>query len=228
MSNPIARRTVLGLLGTAAGAAALSGFVPTRASAAGGPDVTLVDNGTSVTLANGIIQFTVIKSSAKISDLRLIGSTQGNGGANLLSGSHGSGYTTFNYSGASGATGMSGAAFRIVSQSADRIEISMLANDPSRLTFYLDIRMALERGASGLHSYWIVKYPEAMPDGLSLGQLRYAFAADDPAFRWFVVDDARGIRQRPTIPDTQNWVTLQDTTYALPDGSIYSKYQNSS
>jgi rhamnogalacturonan endolyase len=123
---------------------------------------------------------------------------------------------------------MSGAVFRVVSQSADRIEISMLANDPSRLTFYLDIRMALERGASGLHSYWIAKYPESMPDGLSLGQLRYAFAADDPAFRWFVVDDERGIQQRPTIAETQNWVTLQDTTYALPDGSIYSKYQNSS
>ena len=228
MSNTIPRRAVLGLLGTAAGAALLPGLAPASASAAGAPDVTLVDNGTSVTLDNGLIRFTVTKSTAKITDLRLVGSTQGNGATNLLSGSHGSGYTTFNYSGASGATGMSGAAFRVVSQSADRIEISMLANDPSRLTFYLDIRMALERGASGLHSYWIAKYPDSMPDGLALGQLRYAFAADDPAFRWFVVDDERGIQRRPTIEETRNWVTLQDTTYALPDGSIYSKYQNSS
>lgn len=226
MSNSIARRSILGLLGTTAGAAALSGFAPLRAYAAGETEVTLVDNGTSVTLANGLIKFTVVKATAKITDLRLIGSKQGNEDTNLLSGSHGSGYTTFNYSGAPRAVALGNASFRVVSQDSERIEISMVADDPSRLGFYLDIRMALERGASGLHSYWIVKYPENMPDGLALEQLRYAFAADDPAFRWFVVDDARGVQQRPTISDTQNWVTLQDSTTVLPDGSIYSKYQN--
>lgn len=228
MSTPLARRTVLGLMGLAAGAAALPLSAAPRASAAAGPDVTLVDNGTSVTLANGIVRFTVVKATAEIRDLRLIGSVHGNENVNLLSGSHGHGYTTFNYSGAAGAVGMSGATFRVVSQTADRIEVSVLSNDPSRLTFYLDLRIALERGASGLHQYWIVKYTENMPDGLSLGQLRYAFAADDPSFRWFAVDDERGIRQRPSLYDAAHWTTLQDTTYALPDGSIWSKYQNAS
>lgn len=228
MTTPIRRRSVLGLMGLAAGAAALPLRSATSASAAPGEEVTLTDNGASVTLANGIVQFTIVKSTAEIRDLRLIGSTQGNGDMNLLSGSHGHGYTTFNYSGSASAAGMSGAAFRVVSQSADRIEISVLSNNPARLTFYLDIRIALERGASGLHQYWIAKYPDTMPDGLSFGQLRYAFAADDPAFRWFVVDDERGIQQRPSLADAAHWTTLQDTTYALPDGSIWSKYQNSS
>ena len=234
MSTPIARRTVLGLLGATAGAAVLpaglqgASAAPPLLAPSSGPDVTLVDNGSTVTLSNGIIRFTLAKSTAKITDLRLVGSTQGNQNTNLLSGSHGNGYTTFNYSGASGAVGMSGAAFNIVSQSPDRIEVSILSNDPSKLKFYLDIRISLERGRSGLHQYWIVKYPDNMPDGLSLGQLRYAFAADDPAFRWFVVDDERGVQQRPSIYDQQHWTTLQDTTYALPDGTIWSKYQNSS
>jgi rhamnogalacturonan endolyase len=234
MSTPIARRTVLGLLGASAGAAVLPwGPSPANAASAvvdpaSGPDVTLVDNGSAVTLSNGIISFTVAKSTAKITNLRLVGSRQGNETTNLLSGSHGNGYTTFNYTGVSAAGGMTGAVYSIVSQSPDRIEISMLANDPTKLRFYLDIRVSLQRGASGLHQYWIVKYPDNMPDGLSFGQLRYAFAADDPSFRWFVVDDERGVQQRPSLYDQAHWTTLQDTTYALPDGSIWSKYQNSS
>ncbi|WP_415855134.1 polysaccharide lyase family protein [Sinomonas sp. G460-2] len=223
---PIARRTVLGLMGAAAGAAALPLTAPPRATAADGADLTFVDNGTTATLGNGIIQFTVVKATAEIKNLRLVGSKQGNENLNLLSGSHGHGYTTFNYTGVSAAGGMSGASFRVVSESPDRIEVSVLANDPTKLRFYLDIRIALERGASGIHQYWIVKYTDNMPDGLSFGQLRYAFAADDPAFRWFQVDDARGIQQRPSLYDAAHWTTLQDTTYALPDGSIWSKYQN--
>ena len=218
MPDGMSRRAALGLLGGAA-AAPLVGARPV-AAATSGPDVTLVDNGSTVTLANGIIEFTVVKATARISDLRLTG------GTNLLGGGHGGGYTTFNYTGESTAGGLKAAAFRVVSASTDRIEISLATDDPATLRFALDIRMALKRGASGLHSYWIVRYPDTMPPDLSVAQLRYAFAADDPAFRWFVVDDARGIRQRPAAADLADSVVLQDSTNAMPDGSLYSKYQN--
>ncbi|MFE7077332.1 polysaccharide lyase family protein [Streptomyces sp. NPDC057620] len=231
MPTPIARRGVLGLIGAAAGTAALSlppatALAATAEDTAAAPDVTLVDNGTTVTLANGIIQFTVVKATAKITDLRLLASSHGNGDTNLLSGPSGNGYTTINYSGATVAVGLKNATFSVVTHSADRTEISMLDNDPTLLGFYLDIRLVLERGRSGLYNYWIIKYPETMPDDLSLGQLRYAYSADDPAFRWFVVDDDRGVQRRPTTAELANGVTLQDSVYALPDGSIYSKYQN--
>jgi rhamnogalacturonan endolyase len=219
MPDGMSRRVALGLLGGAA-AAPLVGARPAGA-AAGDPDVTLVDNGSTVTLANGIIEFTVVKATARISDLRLTGSS-----ANVLGGSHGGGYTTFNYTGESTAGGMKAATFRVLSDSPDRIEISLVTDDPATLRFGLDIRMALERGASGLHSYWIIRYPDTMPAALSFAQLRYAFAADDPAFRWFVVDDARGIRQRPAAADLAGSVVLQDSTDVLPDGTLYSKYQN--
>ncbi|GAA4812445.1 polysaccharide lyase family protein [Streptomyces ziwulingensis] len=230
MPTPLARRSALGLLGAAAGAAALPLSAPVASAAtspaATAPAVTLVDNGSTVTLANGIIQFTVVKASAKITDLRLLASSHGNGDTNLLSGRSGNGYTTINYSGASVAVGLKNATFTVVTETADRVEISLLDNDPALLGFYLDIRLVLERGRSGLYNYWIVKYPETMPDGLSLGQLRYAYSADDPAFRWFVVDDARGVQRRPTAEELAAGVTLQDSVYALPDGTIYSKYQN--
>jgi rhamnogalacturonan endolyase len=157
-----------------------------------------------------------------MTDLRLLAGTQGN----LLAGGHGGGYTTFNYPGESAAGGLKAAGFRVVSESPDRIEISMAGTDPATLRFALDIRMSLERGACGPHSWWIIGYPDTMPAGLAFAQLRYAFAADDPAFRWFVVDDARGVQQRPTAADLLDSVVLQDSTNAMPDGTIYSKYQN--
>ncbi|WP_327712539.1 polysaccharide lyase family protein [Streptomyces sp. NBC_00464] len=230
MSSPIARRTVLGLMGAAAlsiphaTAAVASGPAP----AVAGPDVTLVDNGSSVTLSNGLIQFTVVKSTARITDLRLLAGPQADSSTNLFAGAHGNGYTEFNYSGAPKAVALTGAVFSVVSQTSDRVEISMLADDPSSLGFYVDIRMAIERGRPGIYNYWIVKYPEDMPDGLTLTQLRYAYAADTPAFRWFVVDDERGVQQRPTAAELKEAVTLQDSTVVLPDGTLYSKYQNKS
>ncbi|WUG27454.1 polysaccharide lyase family protein [Streptomyces sp. NBC_00464] len=234
MPSPLTRRSALGLIGAAAGTAALSfpaatAFASTPASSSDGPSVTLVDNGTTATLANGIIQFTVVKATAEITDLRLLASSHGNSDTNLLPGGRsGHGYTTINYSGAPGAVGLKNAAYSVITETAERVEISMLDNDPALLGFYLDIRLVLERGRSGLYNYWIIKYPETMPDDLSLGQLRYAYSADDPAFRWFVVDDDRGVQQRPTAEELENGVTLQDSVYALPDGSIYSKYQNKS
>ena len=220
MASGMSRRHALGLLGATA-AAPFAAPGPATA-AADGPDVTLVDNGTSVTLANGVVRFTVTKATARITDLRLLTGT----GINLLSGGHGGGYTTFNYLGESVAGGLKAAAFRVVSETPDRVEISMAVNDPAALRFALDIRMSLERGACGLHSWWVIGYPDTMPADLAFAQLRYAFAADDPAFRWFVVDDARGIQQRPTAEDLAGSVVLQDSTNAMPDGTIYSKYQN--
>ncbi|NNC11145.1 hypothetical protein HII28_04540 [Planctomonas sp. JC2975] len=232
MALPITRRTALGLIGGAAGAALLP-TLPAGAGAAHadvplgtGPDVTVVDNGSTVTLGNGIVQFDVVKSTAEIKNLHLVGSTLGNEDVNLLGGSAGHGYTTFNYNNVSAAGSAKNAVYSVISQTADRTEISLLIDNPAVLRFYLDIRIALERGASGLHSYWIVKYTDDMPDGLDFAQLRYAFSADTPDFHWFVVDDERGVQQRPPISDLSHSVTLQDTTYALPDGSIWSKYQN--
>jgi len=235
----ITRRSALGMMGAAGAATAAAvvlGPAPARAAsgaagAAGvsdGPDVTLVDNGSSVTLQNGLVSVTVTKATAQIPNLRLIGSSHGNEGFNLVSGSGGQGYTTFDYY--VGTTrfskGLSGAAYRVVQQTADRVEIAMSQSNPAVLPFTVDVHMAMERGAAGLYCYIVFGYPTGMPAGLTIQQLRYAFAAGDPSFTYFVVDDARGIQQRPTIDELRQAVTLQDTTYLLPGGRVYSKYQN--
>lgn len=202
------------------------------ALAADGPDVELTDNGTTVTLQNGLISATVRKSNAGITNLQLIGSTNGNESFNLVSGRGGAGFTTFNYYTGTDvhSNGLSGAVYRVIRQDPDLAEIAMSPDtDTSHpFAFSVDIHMALGRGMSGLYIYAIFGYPEEPPDGpLTVQQLRYAVAAGDPSFMNFVVDDQRGIEQRPTIAETQQWITLEDTTYWLVDkGQMYSKYQN--
>ncbi|MBX6358378.1 MAG: hypothetical protein IRZ05_21315, partial [Micromonosporaceae bacterium] len=240
----VSRRTALGLFGAVAAATAAGTAVggATRPAAAGaaiahggevtptgqGDDVTLVDNGSTVTLGNGLVSATITKSTAQIRDLRLVGSAYGNEGFNLVSGSGGQGYTTFDYY--VGTTrfskGLSGATYRVVQQSADRVEIAMSQADPAVLPFAVEVHMTVERGLPGLYIHMVFGYPEGMPAGLTIQQLRYAVAAGDPSFTYFVVDDARGVQQRPSIEDMRQAVTLQDTTYLLPGGRVYSKYQN--
>jgi rhamnogalacturonan endolyase len=231
----VSRRTALGLLGTAAAATAAAAW-PAAAGAAARPgsgaaatgEVTLVDDGASVTLANGLVSATVMKDTAQIRDLRLVGSAHGNEAFNLVSGANGQGYTTFDYY--VGTTrfsvGLSGAAYRVVQQTADRVEVAMSQSDPARLPFAVEVHIAVERGLPGLYVYLVFGYPAGMPALLTIQQLRYAVAAGDPSFTYFVVDDARGVQQRPSIEDMRQAVTLQDTTYLLPGDRVYSKYQN--
>jgi len=226
----LSRRNALRLLGAAAGGTALVATgAPATANAASGTEVELVDNGTSVTLRNGLVSATIVKATAQTTGLYLVGSSHGNESFNLVGGNRGNGYTTFNYSvaGTSYERAVSGASYRVVSRSPDRVVIAMTVNDSARLPFVVETHVALERGASGLHYYLIFRYPLEMPDGLRIGQLRYAFALGDQSFTYFVVDDERGVQQRPTVEQTRQWKTLQDTTYILPDGTLWSKYQNS-
>jgi rhamnogalacturonan endolyase len=181
-----------------------------------------------VVLGNGLVSVTVVKATGQIPELRLVGSAHGNQDVNLVGGTNGQGYSTFDYY--LGTTryskGLSGAAYRVVADTAERVEIALATSDPGVLPFAVEVHFAVLAGRPGLYCFMVFGYPAGMPAGLTIQQLRYAFAAGDPSFTYFVVDDARGIQQRPSIADTKTWTTLQDTTYLLPDGRVYSKYQN--
>ncbi|HLL69220.1 MAG TPA: polysaccharide lyase family protein [Micromonosporaceae bacterium] len=227
-SGTVSRRAALGLFGAAAGAAAWSASGTAFAAPPAGAPVELVDAGDTVTLSNALVSATFDKATARTTSIRLVGSTQGNQDFNLVSGVNGGGYAEFNYT--MGTTpfvrAITGATYRVVTQSADRVEIAMTVNDSANLPFVVELHAAIERDSPGIYYWMVYRYPEGMPDGLIIAQLRYAIAAGDPSFTYFVIDDLRGIQQRPTIADTQNWLKLQDTTYILPDGSMYAKYQN--
>jgi rhamnogalacturonan endolyase len=226
MGGAVTRRSVLGALGAVTAGAALG----PAAAAAGAPSggCRLEDGGDRVVLGNGLVAVTVVKATGQVPVLVLEGSRLGNQGVNLVSGTNGQGYSTFDYY--VGTTryskGLSGASYRVVADTPERVEIALAVADPAVLPFAVELRFAVLAGRPGLYGAMAIGYPEGMPDGLTIQQLRYAVAAGDLSFSWFVVDGARGIRQRPTIAEEAAWTTLQDTTYALPDGRIWSKYQN--
>ena len=236
-SQRLSRRTALGMIGAAAGSAALgpvalgpaapaSAARTTAAAAAAAADVTLTDDGATVTLSNARISAVIDKATGRTTSIRLVGSVLGNQDLNLVGGTNGGGYSTFNYTvgTAVSAKGISGGTYRVVSQTPGRVQIAITVDDPANLPFVVELHVAIERDSPGVYYSMVFRYPERMPDGLNIAQLRYAVAAGDPSFTYFVVDDRRGVQQRP--PTGQPWTTLQDTTYVLPDGSIYSKYQN--
>src|SRR5690348_9859236 len=76
--STVSRRYALGLIGaTTAGAVGAPLLGPAAARAGGGTGVTLVDNGTTVTLANGLLSLTVNKTTGQIPTMQLIGSRYG-------------------------------------------------------------------------------------------------------------------------------------------------------
>lgn len=228
MGEAISRRSVLGALGAVTAGAALGPAVAAAGAPAAPGGCQLTDNGDSVVLANGLVAATIVKATGQLPQLQLVGSKLGNQDFNLVSGGNGQGYTTFDYY--VGTTryslGLSKASYRVVADTPERVEIALSQTDPAVLPFTVELRFAVLAGRPGVYGAMTIGYPEGMPDGLTIQQLRYAVAAGDPSFHYFQIDDARGVQQRPTIAEEAAWTTLQDTTYALPDGRIWSKYQN--
>jgi rhamnogalacturonan endolyase len=195
--------------------------------------VQLKDTGSTVTLQNSKIKLTVNKSTAEVTSMYF---TAGhNPTFNIVGGTKGRGYYLADYY--IGLTkyekSISNAVFKVVSQTDDRVEISMNVDDPTNLPFYLEVHMVLEKDSPGIYYYSIYKYTDNMPEGLDIDQTRYAFALDDPSFTYFQVDDQRGLQQRPSASVLANAPKLQDETWLLPGGdltngtgSIWTKYKN--
>ncbi|CAN7308088.1 cadherin-like beta sandwich domain-containing protein [Paenibacillus sp. LjRoot153] len=185
----------------------------------GSTALSLSDNGDgTVTLQNSKVSLDIIKTSANITSIRYNGSKPT---VNLGTGSY---LANYKINGVSGQKAMNGATFSIVSQSDERIELSFMVHDPNQLPFQLDIRLVLEADSPGLYYYSIYKYTSDMPAGLNMDQLRYSFSPPDSVFRNYVVDDLRK-GTYPAPSDLSNGTVLQDATYLLADGTVYTKYQ---
>lgn len=194
-------------------------------------NVKLTDHDHSVTLENSEISINVNKSTTRISSIFYKNGNEPE--FNLVGGQNGGGSYLANYKvgDESFQRTISNAEFKIINETPERIEIAMIVDDADELPYYLEVRMALEKDSSGFYYYTIYKYTDDMPDDLGLNQLRYAFALGDSSFEYFVVDDERGVQQRPTHEDLANSIPIQDSTDllpgpGLPEGRVYSKYQN--
>jgi rhamnogalacturonan endolyase len=116
-----------------------------------------------------------------------------------------------------------GADCRIVRKGPDAAEVALSAK-PGAFAFATEVRYVLPRGESGFYAYVVYRHgPEMAAAGL--GQTRFVLKTVPRMglFTHHVIDDER----KGPVPTGKHVATLQDTTYRLDDGTIYTKYDNS-
>jgi rhamnogalacturonan endolyase len=166
--------------------------LPALANVAGGgtngPDVTITDNGTTVTMANGIVSILCTKSGATINQINY---TYNNGGSsqtiNLLSGGTDGGQLYWETGGFGGAS----FTYTLIADPAANggayAEISLLSTSASSGT--MEVRFSMLRGSTGFYVTAIWSHGSA-DSALTMGETRDNIYAGS-IFNWMSVDAAR-------------------------------------
>lgn len=112
---------------------------------------------------------------------------------------------------------------RVVS-TPDSAEIVATMPKDGSLALDVEVHFVLRRGDAGFYSYSIVRHRAAAPDTV-LDQIRFVSkTVTDGTFTEFVIGDER----TSTIDRAEVKQVLSDATFLLADGTIHTKYQNSS
>ncbi len=127
--------------------------------------VTLKDNGTKVTISNGLISMVVVKGSAQVTSVSYKGSV------NLL-GSKGDYYTVHvTHDSVDAWLGLSASSFKVVTNTADEVDIAMknpkLGADSVNVNGFFDVtkHYVVHRGDAGYYTYVVWKHHANQPAG---------------------------------------------------------------
>ena len=120
-----------------------------------GPDVTLTDNGSSITLANGIVTATIDKDSGKVTSMYYGGKQVVQSGGNIY----------YSMDGDDGYRTTSNCSYVIKTNTADMVDVSFRQTWNSSLPYAFDIEAhwVLRRGNSGLYAYALLDHPANYP-----------------------------------------------------------------
>ena len=177
--------------------------------------VALADNGTSVTLSNGIITGIIQKSNARMTAIY-----KGDG-PNLMGT-----YWYWDCNGEGLYESVSDASYNLISQSDDQIEVSFKHSGMINGYLDYDVHYILRRGESGFYAFAIMTNATQLP--WRLEQARCVVRNSPDIFYKMIVDE-----QRQFIPPTPqelaearaNGGILQPSEATLlPDGSVHDKY----
>jgi autotransporter-associated beta strand protein len=185
-NNPLLRTTAALIALLAVTARALAN-IPGGGTGTG-PDVTLVDNGPSVTIANGIVSILCTKAGATIDQINY---TYNNGGGtqtiNLLSGGNNGGQLYWELGGFGGGTFTYSVTADPASNGGNYAEISLVSSSASSGT--MEVRFSMLRGSTGFYvtPIWSHRNTDAV---LSMGETRDNIYAGS-IFNWMSVDATR-------------------------------------
>ncbi|MGP8218822.1 MAG: polysaccharide lyase family protein [Limisphaerales bacterium] len=149
-----------------------------------GPDVTLTDNGSTVTMANGIVSILCIKSGATLSQINYIYNNSGTTVTNqLLNGGTDGGEFYWE----TGGFGTGTFTYSVVSNTSSYCEIDLLS--ASTTNGVMDVHFSMLRGSPGFYVAAVFSH-RASDVAMNMGETRdniYAGAI----FNWMCVDAAR-------------------------------------
>jgi len=185
------------------------GLLMMAGRAIGAPDdpVVLTDHGPTVSLSNGIVSFSVVKSNATIHEMAL-------GNSPNLAG-RGAYFAVVN-SGGHDSTDIHNAVYTVVRNTPALVELSFEAPVGH---VYFDQHYILRRGDRGFYVFVLMSHRPSDPPE-SNGQIRWSFYLNGSLFNYQLVTDA----EQGPIPDTRGSTAVQDATFRLLDGTIYTKY----
>jgi rhamnogalacturonan endolyase len=118
---------------------------------------------------------------------------------------------------------LTGGDVQILRRGSDMVEVALTGKPSLWFPFGTEVHYVLPRGASGFYVYAIYRHGPGLP-AANLGQARFVIKGVPGArlFTHHVVDAARN-GPFPTAPIT---ATVQDATFRLADGTVYTKYDN--
>src|SRR5699024_12128533 len=70
--------------------------------------------------------------------------------------------------------GLSAMTYELLSQTSERVELSLTLDDPRKLPFVVEYHFVLEADAPGIYVYSIFKYSDEMPEHMDIEQSRYS------------------------------------------------------
>ncbi len=153
-----------------------------------GPNVTLTDNGSTLTLANGTLTAQITKDNAHITSLLYQGRQMVNGDI------------YFSMDGGDTYSQPSGCVLSIVTNTPDMVDIGLFSLTNSRAQkFDIEVHYVLRRGDSGLYVYAVLNHPADYPD-TSVGEWRMVWKMNQDQTERIYVDDIRNW-QKPSAYD---------------------------
>jgi rhamnogalacturonan endolyase len=168
---------------------------------------TVVQQAAQVTLGNGLAEVGFNTSNADLN--RLVYQ-----GRSLLNGKDQRGYLL------GPGFSMYPATYRLVRQSADLIEIAFLHRASNHFSY--DLHYVIIKDVPGVYCFLVQSHDAADSAG-NFGQTRWGLRADEALFDYHLVRDTlQG--PMPKMAELKAENEIQDWTYKMADGTVYTKY----
>ena len=193
--------------------------------AASAPPVTALDNGSKIIMDNGTVTLEILKAKSEIVSVKY----RHQGQTTEM-------YKTMYYSASAGPTDRNvprppGGSIQIRQNQPthlarigpDSAEVVMENGPTPTYPFHTEIHYVLPRGESGYYAYQLYSHPADQP-AATIGEARFVLkGSPGPILYTTHVIDALRMTPYNVSPIVR---TVSDATYLLQDGSIYTKYDN--